>query len=75
MEPYEVALEWIKAEGLSKQYWGSEVPEKRNTWAEFKEQDPEGMGMLHEIETNKCPALVAQASGQGVADQVFTPVS
>jgi len=70
MEPYETALEWIKAEGLSKRYCGSEVPEERRIWAEFQRRDPEGMDILLKIETNKCPALMAQASGRDVASQV-----
>jgi len=72
MEPYEMALEWIKAKGLSKQCCGSEIPEERRIWAEFQKGDPEGMDMLLKIETNECPALMTQTSGQGVADQVCT---
>jgi len=72
MAPYEMALEWIKAEGLLKKYRDSEVPEQRNIWNQFLKRDPEGMDMLLKIEANECPALMAQASGQDVVGQVFT---
>jgi len=67
-----MALEWIKAEGLSKEYRDSKVPEQRSMWDEFKKRDPEGVDVLLKIEANECPALMEQASGQDVADQVFT---
>jgi len=72
MVPYEMALEWIKAEGLSKQYRDSEVPEQHNMWDQFQSRDPEGMDMLLKIEANECPALMAQASGEDVVGQVST---
>ena len=74
MEPYKMALEWIKAEGLSKQYCDSDAPEQRRMWDEFQERDTEGMDTLLKIETNECPALMAQTAGQDVARQVFTPL-
>jgi len=72
MEPYEIALKWIKAAGLPQHYRDSKVPEKLKMWAKFQMHDPEGMDTLLEIETDKCPALMAQTSGQDVARQVFT---
>lgn len=71
MEPYKSALDWIKTEGLSEQYGSSEEPEKRRVWAEFRKRDSEGLKVLLDIETNKCPALMEQTFGDRVASQVF----
>jgi len=70
MEPYETALEWIKTGGLSEKHCKSEEPEERKLWAKFQKQDPEAVDMLIQIEANKFPALMAQSSGEVVADQV-----
>jgi len=71
MEPYEMALKWIKDQDLLTQYRDSDVPERRMMWEEFKKRDLEGMDMLLKIEAKECPPLIENTSGQAVAVQVF----
>jgi len=71
MKPYEEALEWIKAEGLSKRYRDSDVPEQCGKWAKFEKIDPDGRDMLLKIEANEYPRLIQETSGPAVARQVF----
>ena len=70
IEPYEMALEWIKQEGLSKQYRDSKVPEKHRMWVDFESQDPSGWDTLLKIESNECPQLMEATHGQAVEKQV-----
>lgn len=70
IEPYEMALEWIKQEGLSKQYRDSKVPEKHRKWVDFESQDRSGWDTLLKIESNECPQLMEATHGQAVEKQV-----
>ena len=70
IEPYEMALEWIKQEGLSKKYRDSKVPENHRLWVRFENQDPGGRDTLLKIESNECPQLMEATHGQAVEKQV-----
>ena len=71
MEPYKMALKWIKGEGLSQQYRDSEDPSLSAIWVLFARQDPGGRDMLLKIEADECPHLMEETYGQAVAEQVF----